>query len=129
MIDDKQKILIVDDQPENLFALDRSLSRNLKNIEIITALSGNEALKALLINKFAMVILDINMPEMDGYELAEIIRSKDKFQKMPLLFLSAINADDFQKFNGYDAETVDFMTKPVDLPTLLSKINSYLKLL
>ena len=127
MIEKKLNILIVDDKPENLIALERSLYRSIKNINIITSSSGNEALQVLLKNQFALVILDVKMPIMDGYELAEIIRSRKELQSMPIIFLSAVSSDDFHEFEGYENGDVDFITKPVDMNILLEKVNNYLK--
>ncbi|MBF0574003.1 MAG: response regulator, partial [Desulfamplus sp.] len=83
----KPKILIVDDIPENLFALEKILSK--LDAQIIRASSGNEALALILDNEFALIILDVQMPEMDGYEVAEILKSNEKTENIPIIFVTA----------------------------------------
>jgi len=123
---DKSKILIVDDNPENLIALKKTLED--VEVEIITATSGKEALKIILHNKFCMIILDVMMPGMDGYELAELIRSQKETQKVPLIFLTAMDATKKSIFKGYQAGAVDYLFKPVDENILLSKVNIFVEL-
>jgi signal transduction histidine kinase/HPt (histidine-containing phosphotransfer) domain-containing protein/ActR/RegA family two-component response regulator len=120
------KILIVDDKPQNLYALESVL--NPLNARIIKANSGNEALIATLHHDFALAILDVQMPEMDGYELAEFIRSEDKTKFLPIIFLSAVYSDDFHIFKGYESGAVDFITKPFKPEILLSKVRIFLEL-
>ena len=104
----KINILIVDDKPDNLFTLETSLKKN--DVRFVKATSGNEALKEILNHDFALAILDVQMPEMDGYELAQIIRSREQSQHLPIIFLSAVFSDDFHVFNGYESGAVDFIT-------------------
>ncbi len=122
----KQKILIVDDTPENLFALEKVLAD--VDAEVIKADSGNDALKLTLHNDFAIAILDVQMPDMDGFELAEILRNSDKTRHLPIIFLSAIYSDDYSVFKGYESGGVDFITKPYNPAILLSKVNVFLQL-
>ena len=122
----KQRVLIVDDKPANLFAL-RSLLRKI-DVDIIEAQNGNEALLATLHHDFALALLDVQMPGMDGYELAELLRSNQKTENTPIIFLSAAFSDDFHIFKGYEAGAVDFIRKPYNPDILLSKILIFLEL-
>ena len=123
----KQKILIVDDKPENLFTLEDFITENL-DVEIIQADSGNEALKKILHHNFSLAILDIQMPEMDGYELAKYIRKRKESKNTPIIFLSAVYSDDFHVFKGYESGGVDFITKPFNPQLLLNKIRFFISL-
>lgn len=122
----KQKILIVDDKEKNLYALKKVLSET--GAEIIKATSGNDALKAALNHEFALAILDVQMPEMDGYELAEFLRSNKKTKHLPIIFLSAVYSDEAHVFKGYEAGAVDFITKPFNPKILLNKVSIFLQL-
>ncbi len=120
------KILIVDDKPENLFSLKQILAE--ANAEVISASNGNEALIAILNHNFALALLDVQMPDMDGYELAEFIRSEKKTRKLPIIFISAVYSSDYHVFKGYDSGAVDFLVKPFDARILLGKVNVFIKL-
>jgi PAS domain S-box-containing protein len=122
-----QKILIVDDKPENLVVLKRQL-KPLKNVEIIKAESGNEALTLTLNHNFSLAILDVQMPEMDGYELAELLHGEEKTSDLPIIFLSAVFSDDFHIYEGYKSGAVDFITKPFNPEILLCKVRTFLRL-
>lgn len=121
-----QKILIVDDKPENLFALEKLLQPT--GAEITKAGSGNEALIASLHDEFALAILDVQMPIMDGYELAEHLRSAEKTRRLPIIFLTAVYSDEAHIFRGYEAGAVDFITKPYRPEVLLCKVEIFLQL-
>ncbi len=123
---DKQKILIVDDKPANLFSLEQILKET--GAQIIRAQTGNEALAASLNHDFALALLDVQMPGMDGYELAEWLRSEQKTRELPIIFVSAVYSSDYHVFKGYDAGAVDFMVKPFNPKILLSKVNVFLQL-
>ena len=123
---DRQKILIVDDKKENLYALDKILGET--EAEIINASSGNDALIASLNHEFALAILDVQMPEMNGYELAEHLRGEEKTRDLPIIFLSAVYSDDYHVFRGYEAGGFDFITKPYNPGILISKVNVFLQL-
>ncbi len=125
-MDFKQKILIVDDKSANLFALEQVLQ--VLDVNLVKASNGNDALIAILNHDFALAILDVQMPDMDGYELAEFIRSEEKSKFLPVIFLSAVFSDDFHVFKGYQAGAVDFITKPFNPEILLSKVEIFLKL-
>jgi len=116
----KQKILIVDDRKENLFALKKTLA--CLDVEIIEATSGNKALVATLDNDFAVAILDVKMPGMDGYELAEILRGEDRTRVLPIIFTTASTADERQAFKGYEAGCIDYIVKPFAPAILIGKV-------
>ncbi|MCI5142963.1 MAG: response regulator, partial [Candidatus Electrothrix sp. ATG1] len=116
-----QKILIVDDKEQNLFTLKKVLAD--LDVEFVQATHGNDALKATLYNDFALAILDVQMPDIDGYELAELLRCDLKTENLPIIFLSAVYHDDYHVFKGYDSGAVDFIIKPYEPKILLSKVN------
>lgn len=122
----KQKILIVDDKVSNLVALENVLKDC--DAEVVKALSGNEALKDTLTNEFALAILDVNMPEMNGYELAELLSGDEKTKHLPIIFLSAEYSDDMHILKAYESGGIDFVSKPFNPYYLLSKVNVFLKL-
>ncbi len=123
---DRAKILIVDDKPQNLFALEKVLEGT--GAQIIQALNGNDALTASLHHDFALAILDIQMPSMDGYELAEWLRSEEKTRELPIIFVSAVYSSEYHIFKGYDAGAVDFIVKPFQPTILLGKVNVFLQI-
>jgi DNA-binding response OmpR family regulator len=123
---DKPKILIVDDKPQNLFALEKIL-RELP-VEVFQATSGNEALALPLEHEFALAIVDVQMPEMDGYELVELLRGSKATTELPVIFVSAIFSDEYHHRKGYDAGAVDFMSKPFVPEILLSKVRVFIDL-
>ena len=121
-----QKILIVDDKPANLFSLEQVLKET--NAKIIMADNGNDALIASLNHSFAIALLDVQMPGMDGYELAEFLRGEEKTKDLPIIFVSAVYSSEHHVFKGYDAGAVDFLVKPYKPKVLLSKVNVFLTL-
>jgi putative two-component system response regulator len=122
----KPKILIVDDYPENLFTLNRLL-REL-DVDVYQADSGEDALGLTLENDFCVAILDVQMPKMDGYELAELLRGNESTSKLPIIFLSAMYSDEYHHRKGYDAGAVDFLSKPYIPDILLSKVRVFIRL-
>jgi len=120
------KILIVDDKQNNLLALQNVLKA--LDVEIVQALNGNDALRASLNNDFALAILDVQMPAMDGYELAALLRGDSRTRHVPIIFLSAVYFDDPYVFKGYSSGAVDFITKPFNPQILLSKVRVFLEL-
>ena len=126
MIDAKIKILIVDDKPENLFALEKLLTK--LDVKVIQALSGAEALGLAMEHDFCVAIVDIQMPEMDGYEFVELLRSNKSTANLPIIFVSAIYSDEYHHRKGYDAGAVDFMSKPIVGEILLSKVRVFMDL-
>ncbi len=123
---DIQKILIVDDKEENLYALEKVLGK--VDADIIKATGGNDALVASLNHEFALAILDVQMPGMDGYELAEYLRDDEKTRNLPIIFLTAVYSDEHHVFKGYEAGVVDFVTKPYRAEVLLAKARIFLQL-
>ncbi|MEI6946836.1 response regulator [Paraflavisolibacter sp. H34] len=119
-------ILIVDDKPENLFSLKSILERN--QFEVDTALSGEEALKKVLKSTYALIILDVQMPVMDGFEVAEAISGFSKTRDTPIIFLSAVNTDKKFIAKGYASGAIDYVTKPVDPDILLLKVKTFNRL-
>lgn len=122
----RQKILIVDDKIQNLVALENVLRDC--DADVFKAVSGNEALRAILSHDFALAILDVNMPEMNGYELAEFIAGDPKTKHLPIIFLSAEYSDDLHIVKAYESGGIDFVSKPFNPYYLLSKVNIFLKL-
>jgi two-component system sensor histidine kinase/response regulator len=121
----RPRILIVDDKPENLIALKKVL-QNL-DIDIVEASGGNEALKATLHNHFALALLDIQMPDMDGYELASILREEEKTAQLPFIFISAVYTDNLNVFKGYEKGAFSFITKPFQPEILINKVNFFIE--
>jgi len=122
----KPKILIVDDKPQNLFALEKILKK--LEVDVLKATSGFDALSLTLEHEFCMGIVDIQMPEMDGYELVELLRSNEGTAALPVIFVSAIYSDEYHHRKGYDAGAVDFLSKPFNPDILLSKVRVFLDL-
>jgi signal transduction histidine kinase len=119
-------ILIVDDRPENLLALEAILGR--LGLNLVRANSGREALKAMLDQDFALVLMDIAMPGLDGYETAELIRKHERLRLTPIIFLTANNQADTHVFKGYSVGAVDYLFKPLVPEILLSKVNVFVEL-
>ena len=120
----RPKILIVDDKRENLVAL-QTVLRDLP-VEIITAQSGNEALKYTLYHDFALALLDIQMPGMDGYELAGILRQDERTVYLPFIFISAVYTDNMNVFKGYEQGAFSFITKPFQPEILINKVKFFI---
>lgn len=121
----KFKILIVDDREENLVTLEGILES--PELEIIKAHSGNEALGLLLEHDIAMVLMDVQMPEMDGFETAELMQKNVRTSHIPIIFVTAISKQREHVFRGYKAGVVDYLYKPLDLEILRSKIQAYIE--
>jgi signal transduction histidine kinase/FixJ family two-component response regulator len=119
-------ILIVDDKPENIFALKSLLA--IHSFEVDTASSGEEALKKILKNSYALIILDVQMPEMDGFEVAEAISGYSKSKDIPIIFLSAVNTHKKFITKGYTSGGIDYVTKPFDPDILLLKVKTFYRL-
>ncbi|GAA0315110.1 response regulator [Actinoallomurus spadix] len=123
---EKANILLVDDREENLVALEAILSSLDQNM--IRARSGEEALRALLTNDFAVILLDIVMPGMDGFEIARAIKRRRKTREVPIIFLTAADADPDYAFRGYAAGAVDYISKPFDPWVLRTKVSVFVEL-
>jgi diguanylate cyclase len=122
----KPKVLVVDDKKENITSMKVALKRI--DAEIYTALSGNEALALMLDNEFAVVLLDVQMPIMDGFETATFIRSNEATKNTPIIFISAINKDEIYISKGYESGAIDYLFKPINVDILISKVNVFIGL-
>ncbi|WP_035846094.1 response regulator [Kitasatospora azatica] len=122
----KAKILLVDDRPENLLALEAILSA--LDQTLVRAVSGEEALKALLNDDFAVILLDVQMPGMDGFETAAHIKRRERTRDIPIIFLTAINHGPHHTFRGYAAGAVDYISKPFDPWVLRAKVSVFVDL-
>lgn len=120
------KVLIVDDRPENLLTLQSLLDR--PDLDIVSASSGMEALEQTLDHEFALVLLDVKMPGMDGYETAELMRGNKKTRNVPIIFVTAHEKERDQLFKGYDSGAVDYLFKPLEPAILLSKVKIFMAL-
>ena len=124
--DIQTKLLIVDDLPENLLALEALIKR--EDRTVYKALSADEALSLLLQHEFAMAILDVQMPGMNGFELAELMRGTEKTKSIPIVFVSAAGREMNYAFKGYESGAVDFLHKPLDIHAVKSKVNVFVDL-
>lgn len=120
------KILAVDDLSANLLALEAVLEP--LNIELVKASSGQEALEFLLKQDFALILLDVQMPEMDGFETASHIRSNKRTSHIPIIFVTAISFEDKLVFKGYETGAVDYLFKPIEPDILISKVKIFIEL-
>ncbi len=122
----KVKCLIVDDLEENLLALSALLRRD--DVELLKARSGAEALELLLVHEVALALLDVQMPEMDGFELAELMRGSERTRHVPLIFVTAGARDQHRLFKGYETGAVDFLYKPIEPHILKNKADVFFQL-
>jgi CheY-like chemotaxis protein len=125
-VTDRARILLVDDRPENLVALEAILGT--MDYALVRARSGDEALKALLTDEFAVILLDVSMPGMDGFETAAHIKRREKTRDIPIIFLTAVNNEPHQAFRGYAAGAVDYIAKPFDPWVLRAKVAVFVDL-
>ncbi len=124
--DIQAKLLIVDDLPENLLALEALIKG--EDRTVYKALSADEALSLLLQHEFAIAILDVQMPGMNGFELAELMRGTEKTKSIPIVFVSAAGREMNYAFKGYESGAVDFLHKPLDIHAVKSKVNVFVDL-
>ncbi|HEY5806967.1 MAG TPA: hybrid sensor histidine kinase/response regulator [Povalibacter sp.] len=122
----RSKILLVDDIEENLVALEALLRRD--DAEILFARSGLEALELILEHEFALAFLDVQMPEMDGFELAELMRGAERSKYIPIIFVTAGTGDAQRVFRGYESGAVDFLLKPLDPHAVRHKADTFIAL-
>jgi len=122
----RPKILVVDDTPANLLVMRKLLAK--VEAEVVCVASGAEGLSACLDAEFALILLDVNMPEMDGFEVAELIAEEEKNKLTPIVFVTAAYADDLNRLKGYHAGAVDYIAKPINDQMLLSKVRVFLEL-
>lgn len=122
----KQYVLLVDDRPENLLSLEAILEE--PGRELLKAHSGEEALKILLKHEISLILLDVQMPGMDGFETAELIRCSNKTKYIPIIFVTAISKEQKNIFKGYESGAVDYLFKPVEPEIIKSKVKIFLEL-
>jgi signal transduction histidine kinase len=122
----KSKILLVDDLKENLIALEGILRRD--DIEIFKAKAGTEALEFMMLHEFALALIDVKMPGMSGFELAELMRGAKKTKNIPIIFVTATASNQRFSFKGYESGAVDFLLKPLDTHAVKSKVNIFIEL-
>lgn len=123
LADSKIPILLVDDRPENLVAIEVLL--NDMQVDLVKANSGNEALRQTLKSDFALVLLDVQMPDMDGFETAELMRANPKTRHLPIIFVTAGMTDNSYLFKGYESGAVDYLIKPIEPLLLRSKVKVF----
>src|SRR6202012_2688058 len=124
--DDPINFLLVDDLEENLLALEALLQR--EGLACLKARSGEEALELLLVHDIALALLDVQMPGMDGFQLAEFMRGMERSRHIPIIFVTAGTTDSQRRFRGYEAGAVDFTQKPIEADILRSKANVFFDL-
>ncbi len=122
----RPNILLVDDKSENLLALENVLKRD--DTHILTARSGNEALAILLEHDCAVTLMDVQMPDMDGFETASLIRQNRKTRNVPIIFVTAINKEEQYVSRGYDLGAVDYLFKPLQPSVVQAKVNVFLEI-
>ena len=122
----RPKILVVDDTPANLVAMRRLLAH--AGAELHEASSGNEALALCLDHEFALILLDVNMPDMDGFEVASLLAEAEQAHETPIIFVTAAYADDLNRLKGYRSGAVDYIAKPINDAILQSKVRVFLEL-
>ncbi|MDI6790399.1 MAG: response regulator, partial [Thermodesulfobacteriota bacterium] len=123
---EKIDVLLVDDRPENLVALEALLED--LDLNIVKATSGNDALGLVLEYDLALILLDVQMPDMDGFETAELMRGSEKTRHIPIIFVTAISKDMKYVFKGYESGAVDYLFKPLNPDILRSKVKIFLEL-
>src|SRR5262245_4593998 len=126
MSNESVKFMLVDDLEENLLALEALLRRD--GLELLRARSGPEALELLLVHDFALALLDVQMPGMNGFELAELMRGTERTRRVPIIFLTAAATDELRRFRCYEAGAVDFLIKPIAPHVLQSKAEVFFEL-
>jgi PAS domain S-box-containing protein len=122
----RPNILLVDDREDNLLALEAILEPF--GHRCVSVTSGSAALKQLLLDDFACILLDVQMPELDGYELAELIKQRERSQHIPIIFVTALSKEEKHVFRGYSAGAVDYIFKPIDPDILRSKVAVFVEL-
>jgi PAS domain S-box-containing protein len=120
------KLLLVDDREENLLVLEAILEP--LGHRCVSVTSGSEALKELLLDDFACILLDVQMPELDGFELAELIKRRERSQHIPIIFVTALSKDERHVFRGYSSGAVDYIFKPIEPEILRSKVRVFVEL-
>src|SRR4051794_24028199 len=126
MSNELPRVLLVDDRAENLLALEAVLEP--LPCELVSVTSGEAALKQLLTDEFAVALLDVQMPEMDGFETADLIKQRERTRTLPIIFVTAISKERHHVFRGYSAGAVDYVFKPYEPDILRSKVAVFLEL-
>ena len=126
MSQDDVAVLIVDDRPDNLLALEAVLEP--LDVRVAKATSGAEALRRLLSEEFAVILLDVQMPELDGFETARLVKARERTRNIPIIFLTAINREVEHQLEGYGSGAVDYMAKPFEPVVLRSKVSVFVDL-
>jgi len=126
MTDDKVKILLVDDKPENLLALEAVLEE--LGQDLVKAQSGREALRQVLKHDFAVILIDVQMPSMDGFETVDLIKERERSRHTPIIFITALSKNETFISRGYSAGAVDYILKPIVPDTLRSKVSVFVDL-
>jgi signal transduction histidine kinase len=124
--DEDVHVLVVDDVEQNLLAMEALLSR--PGLRVLKAASGAQALELLLQHEVALALLDVQMPELDGFALAELMRGAERTKGVPIIFMTAEPHDASRPFHGYEAGAVDFLSKPIDPRVIVSKVNVFVEL-
>ncbi len=124
----KMNILVVDDREENLFSMKQLLENEELDINVYTADSGLKALEQTLSHDFLLILMDVQMPEMNGYETAELLRGSKKTKYIPIIFVTANSREENNIFQGYESGAVDYLFKPINPMVLLSKIRVFVEL-
>ena len=119
----RANVLVADDTPANVLAIEQVLEPLQHNV--VTASSGDEVLRALLKAEFAVILLDVHMPIMDGFEVAAQIKAREKTRHVPIIFLTAINQAPSDVFQGYEAGAVDYLSKPVEPWLVRAKVGAF----
>lgn len=119
----RANILVADDRPANVLAIQQVLEP--LNHNVVSAASGEEVLRALLTTEFAVILLDVQMPIMDGFEIAGQIKRREKTRHIPIIFLTAVNQEPGDVFHGYEAGAVDYLTKPVEPWLVRAKVGAF----
>src|SRR4030081_717631 len=126
IVPDKVNILMVDDQPSKLLTYEAILAELGENL--IKSNSGREALELLLKTDIAVVLMDVSMPELNGFELSEIIRQRPRFQKTAIIFISAVHLTDLDRLKGYQRGAVDYLSVPIVPEVLRAKVRVFAEL-
>jgi PAS domain S-box-containing protein len=125
-VSERPSVLLVDDRPENLVALEATLAP--LDCELVSAASGAEALRHLMRDDFAVIVLDVQMPDLDGFETAEYIKRRERTRRIPIIFVTAISKEEEHVYRGYEAGAVDYVFKPYDPELLRSKVAVFVDL-
>jgi DNA-binding response OmpR family regulator len=125
MVTESETILLVDDRPANLVALEALLAP--LGRRLVKAASGEEALRFLLQEECALILLDVQMPDLDGFETASMIRDRKRTSETPIIFVTAIHSEEAQVIRGYSLGAVDYIVKPFNGEALVAKVQTFLE--